>query len=47
LSAGAIAFIGWVTNTTEYMAKLDIINSTAQKVVPMTSLMIESIWSGV
>jgi hypothetical protein len=29
------------------MAKLDIINSTTQKVAPMISLMTESIWSGV
>jgi hypothetical protein len=46
-SAGAIEFIGWVTKTTEYMAKLDIIKSTTQNVVPMISLMTESIWSGV
>ncbi len=47
LSAGAIPTIGCVTNTTEYMAKLDIISSTTQNVAPMISLMIESIWSGV
>jgi len=29
------------------MAKLDIIKSTTQNVVPMISLMTESIWSGV